>query len=406
MTKTTTKDLAQELSQRVQRIKPSQTLAVSARAEELQAQGRPVINLSVGEPDFDTPEHIKEAAIKAIRDGHTKYTAVDGTKGLKKAIIDKFARENHLNYGPDQIIVSCGAKHSIYNLFSAILNPGDEVIIPAPYWVSYPDMTKLADGNPVIVKTDFDHHFKMTPAQLNAAITDKTRIVIINSPSNPTGMAYTPSELKALAEVILRHPGIIVATDDIYEHNLWNHTPFTNILNACPELYERCVVINGVSKSYAMTGWRIGYAAGPAKIIAAMKKAQSQSTSNPASVSQYAAQAALEGDQSCIKTMTHAYKERHDYILAEFDKIPGLKSIPSDGTFYTFPSVESLFNKDAGITNDIEFAEFILSNAEVAVIPGSAFGAPGHIRISYATSMKNLIDAMVRINKALAKLKA
>jgi len=400
-----TKDLALELAQRVQRIKPSPTLAVSARAEELQSQGKPIINLSVGEPDFDTPEHIKEAALKAIRDGLTKYTAVDGTKSLKKAIADKFFKENHLNYDLNQIIVSCGAKHSFYNLFTAVLNPGDEVIIPAPYWVSYPDMAKLTDANPVIVKTDFASHFKITPAQLNAAITDKTRIIVLNSPSNPTGIAYSADELKTLGEVILRHPGIIVVSDDIYEHSLWNHLPFTNIVNACPELYDRSIVINGVSKSYAMTGWRIGYAAGPAKIIAAMKKVQSQSTSNPASISQYAAQAALEGDQGCTQIMTKAYKERHDYLLREFKSIPGLKYIPSDGTFYTFPSVESLFDKIPGISNDIEFAEFLLSNAEVAIIPGSAFGAAGHIRISYATSMEKLVAAVDRIKKALSNIR-
>lgn len=401
---TMTKDLALELAQRVQRIKPSPTLAVSARAEELQAQGKPIINLSVGEPDFDTPEHIKEAAIKAIRDAHTKYTAVDGTKSLKQAIINKFVKENHLNYELNQILVSCGAKHSFYNLFAAILNPGDEVIIPAPYWVSYPDMAKLADANPVIIKTDFANQFKMSAAQLNAAITDKTRIVVLNSPSNPTGIAYTPDELKALGDVILKHPGVIVVSDDIYEHSLWSHLPFTNILNVCPDLYDRCVIINGVSKSYAMTGWRIGYAAGPAKIIAAMKKVQSQSTSNPASISQYAAQAALEGDQSCTKTMTNAYKERHDYVLEQLKTIPGVKCMPSDGTFYTFPSIEGLLNRNPKITNDIEFAEFLLSNAEVAVIPGSAFGTPGHIRMSYATSMKNLVDAVERIKKALKDL--
>lgn len=401
---TMTKDLAQELAQRVQRIKPSPTLAVSARAEELQAEGKPIINLSVGEPDFDTPSHIKEAAIQAIHDGHTKYTAVDGIKSLKKAIINKFTNENHLQYELNQILVSCGAKHSIYNLLSAVLNPQDEVIIPAPYWVSYPDMVKLADGNPVIVKTDFAQQFKMTPAQLNAAITEHTRVVILNSPSNPTGMAYTAEELKALADVILSHPGIIVVSDDIYEHNLWNHTPFTNILNACPELYDRCIIINGVSKSYAMTGWRIGYAAGPVKIIAAMKKAQSQSTSNPTSISQYAALAALEGDQTCISNMTKAYKERHDFVIAQLQKISGIKCIPSDGTFYTFPSVEALFNKDKGITNDIEFAEFLLNEAEIAVVPGSAFGAPGHIRMCYTTSMENLVEAIARLNKAILKL--
>jgi aspartate aminotransferase len=395
-------DLASALAQRIQRIKPSPTLAVSARAEELQAEGKPIINLGVGEPDFDTPEHIKDAAIKAIHEGHTKYTAVDGTKGMKQAIVNKFANENHLKYDLNQILVSCGAKHSFYNLFVATLNPGDEVIIPAPYWVSYPDMAKLADANPVIIKTDFANHFKMSPAQLNAAITDKTRIIVLNSPSNPTGLAYSADELKALGEVILQHPGIIVVSDDIYEHSLWNHLPFTNILNACPELYDRCVVINGVSKSYAMTGWRIGYAAGPAKIIGAMKKAQSQSTSNPCSVAQYAAQAALEGGNSCTLVMKKAYKERHDYLLGEFKNIPGFKCLPSDGTFYVFPCIEALLNQNPAVKNDIEFAEFLLTNAEVAVVPGSAFGAPGFIRMSYATSMDNLIVAVERIKKALA----
>ena len=399
-----TNDLALILSQRVERIKPSPTLAISARADELLESGKPIINLSVGEPDFDTPDHIKAAAIKAIQEGRTKYTAVDGIKSLKQAIINKFAKENNLNYTLNQILVSCGAKHSIYNLFAAIINPGDEVIIPAPYWVSYPDMTMLADGIPVIVNTTFEHHFKLQPAQLEAAITDKTRIVVINSPSNPTGIAYTFDELKALGEVIKRHPRIIVASDDIYEHNLWSHPTFSNILNACPELYERCVVINGASKSYAMTGWRIGYAAGPAKIIAAMKKVQSQCTSNPTTNAQYASLAALEGDQQCIKKMTNAYKERHDFVVGELQKIPGIRCIPSDGTFYTFPNIEGLYNKAAGVTNDMELAEFLLNEVDVAVVPGSAFGAPGHIRISYTTSMNNLVEAMKRIKNAAAKL--
>lgn len=403
-TKTITKDLALELAQRVNRIKPSPTLAVASRAEELRAQGKPIISLSIGEPDFDTPLHIKEAAIKAIYDGHTKYTAVEGIKSLRQAVCDKFAGENNLNYELDQILISCGAKHSIYNLLAAIINAGDEVIIPAPYWVSYPDMVKLADGNPVIVKTDFAQQFKMTPAQLKAAITEHTRVVILNSPSNPTGLAYTVSELKALGEVILEYPGIIVLSDDIYEHNLWNHTPFANILNACPELYDRCIVINGVAKAYAMTGWRIGYAAGPAKVIAAMKKVQSQSTSNPTSISQYAALAALQGDQTCITVMNEAYKERHDYLIGELQTMPGIKCIPSDGTFYTFPSIEGLYNKDEGITNDLELSEFLLAKAEIAVIPGSAFGASGHIRLCYTTGMDELVEAVRRLRKILLTL--
>lgn len=400
------KSLALALSQRVQRIKPSPTLAVSARAEELQASGKNIINLSVGEPDFDTPQHIKEAAIKALYDGRTKYTAVDGIKPLKQAVINKFKRENHLAYELNQVIVSCGAKHSFFNLFSAILNPGDEVLIPSPYWVSYPDMVKLTEGEPVILKTDFAQQFKVTPAQLQAGITPKTRALILNSPSNPTGVAYTFEELKALGNIILQHPSILVITDDIYEHTLWDNTPFVNILNACPELYDRTIVINGVAKSYAMTGWRIGYAAGPASIIAAMKKIQSQSTSNPTSIAQYATVAALEGDQACVTHMTAAYKERHDYILQQLQNMPQVECIPSDGTFYTFPAIDKLLNIKSHITTDLEFADYLLGEAEVAVIPGSAFGAAGHIRISYATSMNQLAEAAKRIHSAIEKILA
>lgn len=399
-----TKNLAHELASRIQRIKPSPTFAISARAEELQAAGKKILNLSVGEPDFDTPAHIKEAGIKAILAGYTKYTAVDGIKGLKQAIVNKFYNENNLQYALDQIIVSCGAKHSLYNVFSSVINPGDEVIIPAPYWVSYPDIIKLVDGNPVIIDTEFSHQFKLSPPKLEAAITDKTRAVIINSPSNPTGFAYSKEELTELAKVLLRYPNIIVVSDDIYEHNLWN-PPFYNILNACPELYDRSIIVNGVSKSYAMTGWRIGYAAGPVKFISAMKKVQSQNTSSPTSISQYAAQAALEGDQSCVKMMTSAYKERHDFLIGELKKISGIECFSSDGTFYTFPSVKKLLEKNLSIQNDLELAEFLLDKAEIAVVPGSAFGAAGHIRISYATSMKNLQEAMSRLHKAVSSLK-
>jgi aspartate aminotransferase len=393
-----------EVANRVQRIKPSPTLAVAARAEELKAAGKNIISLSVGEPDFDTPEHIKDAAIKALHDGLTKYTAVDGTKGLKQAIVDKFARENNLTYALNQVLVSCGAKHSLFNLFAATLNTGDEVIIPAPYWVSYPDMVKLTDGTPVIVYAGIEQQFKISPAQLEAAITAKTRMVILNSPSNPTGVAYTRAELQALGKVLLQHPNILVVSDDIYEHTLWSKEAFSNILMACPELYDRCIVVNGVSKAYAMTGWRIGNAAGPTKIIGAMNKIQSQSTSNATSISQAAAQAALNGDQTCIETMTKAFKERHDFVLAELEKMPGVKCLPCDGTFYIFPCIDGLIANSAGMTNDIEVAEYLLNEAEIALIPGSAFGAPGFLRISYATGMDKLKEAMQRMSAAIAKL--
>ncbi len=398
------KDLALELAQRVQRIKPSATLAVSNRAQELQEAGKDIISLSIGEPDFDTPQHIKDAAIQAIQDGETKYTAVDGIKPLKLAIIDKFKRENNLDYGLDQILVSCGAKHSLFNALSAIVNPGDEVIILAPYWVSYPDMVKLCDGTPVIIKADIDRDFKVSPAQLKSAITSKTRAVIINSPSNPSGMAYDEAELKALGAVILENPGIVVLSDDIYEHHLWRNRPYKNIVNACPELYDRTIVMNSVSKTYAMTGWRIGYVGGPAKIVGAMKKAQSQNTSSPTTVSQFASLAALTGDQACVGEMTRAYKERHDFLFMELQTIPGFKVLPSDGTFYSFPSIEGLLNINPDITNDLEFSEYLLNEVGVAVIPGSASGAPGYIRLCYTTSMEELVDAVKRIRKAVEKL--
>lgn len=393
-----------DLAPRVQRIKPSPTLAVSAKADELIAAGKNIISLSLGEPDFDTPNFIKEAAIKSIQSGFTKYTAVDGISSLKKAIINKFARDNNLSYNPSQILVSCGAKHSLYNLFVALLSPGNEVIIPAPYWVSYPDMIKLVDAEPVFIKTNDQQNFKITPAQLESAITEKTRLLILNSPSNPTGVAYSKEELQALAEVLMNHPNIMVVSDDIYEHTLWPGEKFVNIVMACPDLYDNTVVVNGVSKAYAMTGWRIGYAAGPEKLIAAMKKIQSQSTSNPTSISQVAAEAALNGDQSCIAPMTQAYHERHDYIVSELNKIPGVKCIQSSGTFYSFPSVEEVIQKSNKINNDIELADYLLNEAEIAVVPGSAFGAPGYLRLSYATSMENIKKAMQRMRLAIEKL--
>jgi len=390
-----------ELSNRVKAVKPSPTLAITARAAEMRAAGKDIIGLGAGEPDFDTPDHIKASAVKAIDDGFTKYTAVDGIPALKQAIIKKFKNDNDFDYQLNQILVSCGGKQSFFNLAQALINPGDEVIIPAPYWVSYPDMVLLADGVPVIVETTQAQHFKITAEQLKAAITDKTRLFVINSPSNPTGVAYTSDELKALGEVLKNYPEIIIATDDMYEHILWEKGSFVNILNACPYLYDRTMVLNGISKAYSMTGWRIGYAAGPADLIGAMRKIQSQSTSNPTSISQVAAVEAISGDQSCIATMLVEFKKRHDYVVEELNTIEGVECISSDGTFYVFPNVEKLINKLDGIDNDLDFAEYLIEKAGVALVPGSAFGCPGHIRISIATSMENLVAALDRIKKAI-----
>ena len=389
------------LANRIQRVKPSPTLAVTARVAELRAAGKDIIGLGAGEPDFDTPDHIKAAGIQAIKDGFTRYTAVDGTPTLKKAIIAKFKRDNGLDYAADQILVSCGGKQSFYNMCQAMLNAGDEVIIPAPYWVSYPDMVLLAEAEPVIVPTGVDSHFKISAEQLAAAITSKTRLFVINSPSNPTGVAYSRAELESLGEVLRKHPQVLIATDDMYEHILWSEEPFSNILDACPDLYERTIVLNGVSKVYAMTGWRIGYAGGPADLIKAMKKVQSQSTSNPASISQAAAQAALEGDQICIEPMIKAFRERHDFVVEALNRIPGVVCLPADGTFYCFPQVQAVIDRLDAVSNDIELAEYLLDNAGVALVPGSAFGAPGYVRISFATSMDILKDALARLTKAL-----
>ncbi|CAI8209867.1 MAG: Aspartate aminotransferase [Marinobacterium sp. xm-d-530] len=390
------------LSNRVNNIKPSPTLAVTNRAAELRAAGQNIIGLGAGEPDFDTPEHIKAAAISAINNGMTKYTAVDGTPALKKSIIEKFSKDNGLSYEPNQILVSSGGKQSFFNLSLALINEGDEVVIPAPYWVSYPDMVLVSDGVPVIVPTTQEQRFKMTAEQLKAALTDKTRLVVINSPSNPTGVAYTLEELKALADVLKAYPDVLIATDDMYEHIRFNDQPFVNILNAAPELYDRTIVLNGVSKAYSMTGWRIGYAAGPAKLIGAMKKVQSQSTSNPCSIAQEAARAALEGDQGCVAEMVVAFKERHEFVVSELNKIDGVECIPADGTFYAFPSFQGVIDARSDISNDIELAEYLLQEAGVALVPGSAFGAPGNMRLSFATSKDVLADAIDRIAKALA----
>ncbi|HET7060881.1 MAG TPA: pyridoxal phosphate-dependent aminotransferase [Nitrosospira sp.] len=396
-----------ELSNRVQAIKPSPTLAVTARAASLKAEGKDIIGLGAGEPDFDTPQHIKDAAIAAINRGFTKYTAVGGTPGLKNAIVAKFRRENGFDYTPGQILVSCGGKQSFFNLVLSVINPGDEVIIPAPYWVSYPDIALIAEGKPIIVEAGIEQGFKITPAQLEEAITLRTRMFVVNSPSNPSGAVYTLDELKALGDVLLKYPQILVATDDMYEHILLSGGRFVNILNACPGLYERTVVLNGVSKAYAMTGWRIGYCGGPAQIVAAMEKIQSQSTSNPTSISQVAAEAALNGDQSCIQPMVAAFKERNQFVTDSLNAIPGIRCLPSEGAFYAFSDVREVIARlnTSGLLNeasDLALSEYLLERGGVAVVPGSAFGSEGYIRLSFATSMDNLKNALGRIAKVLS----
>jgi len=396
-----------ELSKRVQAIQPSPTLAVTARAASLKAEGKDIIGLGAGEPDFDTPRHIKDAGIAAINNGQTKYTPVGGTPALKLAIIAKLKRDNGLDYAAKQILVSCGGKQSLFNLALAVINPGDEVIITAPYWVSYPDIVIIAEGVPVIVQAGIGQGFKMTPAQLETAITPKTKMVILNSPSNPSGAIYSEEDLQALGNVLRKYPDILIATDDMYEHIALTDEKFVNILNACPDLYSRTMVLNGVSKAYSMTGWRIGYAAGPQNIITAMTNVQSQSTSNPASTSQAAAIAALNGDQECIAEMLDAFRERHVYVVEALNKIPGLICLMAGGAFYAFPdarqSIETLHKK--GIlqeATDIAFSEYLLVEAGVAIVPGSAFGSEGYFRLSFATSMDNLKNAIERIAKALS----
>ena len=386
-----------QLSKRIQRVKPSPTLAISALAGQLKAEGRDIISMGLGEPDFETPEHIKQAAIDAINSGQTRYTPVDGTPELKHAVINKFKRDNNLDYELNQVLVSTGGKQGIYNLCQAVLNDGDEVIIPAPYWVSYPDMVSLAGGIPVIAEAGQDTGFKLTPEKLEDSITDKTRIFFINSPSNPTGVMYSKEELAALGEVLLKYPNIIVATDDIYEHILFDDNTFVNILNATPELYDRTVILTGASKVYCMTGWRIGFSAGPADLIGAMKKVQSQSTSNPCSIAQAATVAALENDLSFLTPMLTAFSERHKFVVESLNKIDGIDCLPSEGAFYSFPNVEGMIARVDGVSNDTELCSYILDKTGVSIVPGSAFGLEGHMRLSYATSMENLEKAMERI---------
>jgi aspartate aminotransferase len=388
------------VSKRAQRVKPSPTLAVTALAIRLKAEGKDIIGLGAGEPDFDTPVPIADAGVEAIRKGFTRYTNVEGIPELKDAIIAKFKRDNDINYERSQILVSSGAKQTIFNLCMAVLDTGDEVIIPGPYWVSYPDMVLLADGVPVTPTAGPEQGYKITPKQLADAITARTRLVLLNSPSNPTGAAYTPAELRALADVLVEHPKVLIGTDDMYEKIYWAPEPFVSLLTIAPELYDRTVTINGCSKSYAMTGWRIGYCGGPKEIVTAMGTIQGQSTSNACSISQKAAVAALNGSQQCVTDMNRAYKERHDYVVGALNTLPGISCLPGAGTFYAFADVrEAIAN--LSLRDDNAFAEFLINKSGVAVVPGTGFGAPGHMRLSFACSKQTLERAIERIRAVL-----
>ena len=391
-----------KISNRVAQIKPAATITVSIKATELRAQGKDIISLGFGEPDFDTPDHIKQAAVDAIWDGQTKYPPVDGTVQLKNAIVQKLHKENQLAFEANQVIVSNGAKQSLFNLLVSLLNPDDEVILPAPYWVSYPDMIKLADGQPVILNATADTDFKITPKQLQGSLTDRTRLLIINSPSNPTGKVYSATDYLALAQVLIEHPKVMIVCDDIYEHIYWGEKPYRTLLNVCPELTNRTIIVNGVSKAYAMTGWRIGYAAGPVDMINAMRKVQGQSTSGASSISQAAATAALSGSQDCVAEMRVEYKRRYEYLLDALNQIDGVDCPECDGAFYAFPSFKAVIERMPDIRDDVELAAWMLENAGVAMVPGTAFGAPGHLRLSFATSMENLQTCIGRINAALS----
>ena len=388
------------LSDRVKKVKPSATITISAKAMDLRANGIDVISLSAGEPDFDTPEHIKQAAIESINKGQTKYTQVDGTPELKDAIISKFNRDNNLHYQRENIIVSTGAKQTLYNLFQSVLGSDDEVVIISPYWVSYPDMVILADAKPVIVETHQEDDFNIDMDSFKAALTDKTKLLILNSPSNPTGITYTKEQYESMGKILSDYPNVLIATDDMYEHIYWGNEPFTSFAEACPNLFDRTITVNGVSKAYAMTGWRIGYCGAPESIVKGMKKVQGQSTSNPSSISQVAAIAALNGSHDVLKMMVDEYKKRHDYMCDALNEINGFNTSPGTGAFYLFPEVRSVI-ESKGFADDIEFSSFLIDQANVAVIPGSAFGAQGSIRISYATSMELLKESISRIKSSL-----
>ena len=395
------------ISNNLNKIKPSPTIAVTQKARELKAAGKDVIGLGAGEPDFDTPDNIKEAAIKAIRDGDTKYTAVDGTPVLKKAIVDKFKRENNLDYDLDQITVGAGGKHVIYNAMMATLNEGDEVIVPAPYWVSYPDMVLLAGGTPIILECDEKQGFKLSPSELDKAITPKTKWIILNSPSNPTGACYSESDILELSKILIKHSHVYILSDDIYEHVVYEGFKFFTIAQI-KELKDRVLTMNGVSKAYSMTGWRIGYAAGPKDIIKAIAKIQSQSTTNPSSVSQAAAVEALNGKQDFIKERAKSFQERRDFVVSSLNQIKGIECLNPDGAFYVFPSCKALIGKKDPngnvINNDTDFVKSLLEHSGIAVVQGSAFGLEGFFRISYATSMENLKKALDKIKNFCREL--
>ena len=391
-----------KLSKRISNTKTSATIAMSMKARELISQGKDIISLSAGEPDFDTPIHIKEAAVQSINEGNTKYTPVDGMAVLKESIAAKFKKENNLEYELDQILVSAGCKQSIYNLCQAVLDKDDEVLIPSPYWVSYPEIVKLSDASPVFIDTNSSTDFKITGEMLTKSITNKTKMILLNSPSNPSGFIYNEKDLRDIGLVLKKHPNLIIASDDIYEHIIFDNKKFTNILNVCPELYEQTIVLNGVSKAYAMTGWRIGYAAGNKKIIGAMKKIQSQSTSCTCSISQAAAKAALDNCNDEVKKMVEQYQIRSEFLHTELNKIDGIEYKKPEGSFYAFVNVSGLINKIDNIEDDFDLAEYFLQKANVAVVPGTAFGSKNHIRISFATSLKNLKIAVERIKNLLS----
>jgi aspartate aminotransferase len=384
------------IAHRLQRVRPSPTVSITALASRLRESGRDIIVLSVGEPDFPTPENAKAAAREAIARDDTKYTAVDGARLLKEAVVAKFKRDNGLEYTTEQVLVSSGAKQSCYNACLALLDPGDEAIIPAPYWVSYPDMVRLADAEPVIVHASAARAFKIGAEQLAAAITPKTKLVIFNSPCNPTGAVFSRADWAAFGEVLREHPRIAVLADDIYEHICWADSPFTSFAAACPDLFDRTITVNGMSKAYAMSGWRVGFAAGPAAVIKAMTSIQSQSTTSACTISQAAARAALEGKQNGVRSICREFKRRHDFVIEGLARIPGFTTIPALGTFYLFPNVEEAM-RAKGVATDVELCERLLESAGVALVPGTAFGAPGHLRISFAASLEKLGDALGRI---------